>query len=441
MRKGMTAAVALLGLPALAIGQAGTQTPRVPANQTGPPTPAATSGPTERITLDNAIRLALQHNHALQAMRTTILQNQDLEVTANLRPNPVLSWDAQFLPVFQPNQFTADYLNTDAQFDMGIGYLFERGKKRQWRFQAAKDVTDVSRWQVVDNERTLTFNVSSQFIAVLLAESTLDFAEQDLKSFEQTVNISESRLKAGDMSEGDYLKIKLQLLQFQNDVASAKLAKVQAIAGLRQLVGYESVPEQFDVAGDLEYQQVRVGLDELKAMSLRTRPDLMAARQGVISAESQEKLAEANGKQDLTTTVDYSHVNAASGISFFFNIPLAVFNRNQGEIARTKHVITQMQQQASEAAEQAITDVVDAYYALQMNDQIVQLYRGGYVDNAKQSRDISEYAYRHGAASLLDYLDSERTYRANQLGYRQALASYMTALEQMRQAVGTRNLP
>jgi outer membrane protein, heavy metal efflux system len=438
MRQGMAWAIALLAIPAVASGQDSKQLPNVPA---GPPAAAQASGPTERITLDDAIRLALQHNHALQAMRTTILQNQDLEVTANLRPNPVLSWDAQFLPVFTPDQFTADYLNNNAQFDIGIGYLFERGGKRQRRLQAAKDVTEISRFQVTDNERALTFNVAQQFIATLLAQSTLDFAEQDLKSFATTVGISQERRRAGDMSEGDLLKIKLQLLQFQTDVASAKLAKVQAIAALRQLVGYESVPEQFDVAGDLDYQPVHNGLDELKAMSLRTRPDLMAARQGVISAESQVRLALANGKQDLTATVDYSHVSAASGLSFFFNIPLAVFNRNQGEIARTKHVVTQMQEQASETAEQAITDVVDAYFALQMNDQIVQLYRGGYVDDAKQSRDISEYAYRHGAASLLDFLDAERTYRSNQLGYRQALASYMTALEQMRQAVGTRNLP
>jgi len=438
MRKGMAWAIALLALPAWALGQNPRQLPGYPA---APPAAAPANGLTERISLDDAIRLALQHNHALQAMRTTILQNQDLEVTANLRPNPVLSWDAQFLPFFQPDQFTSSYVDSNAQFDIGVGYLFERGKKRQRRWQAAKDVTQVSRWQVNDNERTLTFNVAQQFIATLLAQSTFDFAEQDLKSFEKTVEISQERRRAGDMSEGDFLKIKLQLLQFQNDVASAKLAKVQAIAALRQLVGYESVPEQFDVAGELEYQPVHTGLDELKAMSLRTRPDLMAARQSVISAESQEKLAEANGKQDLTTTVDYSHVNAASGLSFFFNIPLAVFNRNQGEIARTKHAIAQMQEQASETAEQAITDVVDAFYALRMNDEIVQLYQGGYVENAKQSRDISEYAYRHGAASLLDFLDAERTYRANQLGYRQALASYMTALEQMRQAVGTRNLP
>jgi len=438
MRKGMAWAIALLAIAPVASGQNTKQLPSVPA---GPPAAAPANGPTERITLDDAIRLALEHNHALQAMRTTILQNQALEVTANLRPNPTLSWDAQFLPFFQPDLFTSSYIDNNAQFDMGVGYLFERGRKRQRRLQAAEDVTEVSRWQVTDNERTLTFNVAQQFIATLLAQSTLDFAEQDLGSFQKTVEISQERRHAGDMSEGDLLKIKLQLLQFQMDVASAKLAKVQAIAALRQLVGYESVPDLFDVAGELAYQPVHTGLDELRAMSLRTRPDLMAARQGVVSAESQVRLAQANGKQDLTATVDYSHVNAASGLSFFFNIPLAVFNRNQGEIARTKHVVTQMQEQASETAEQTITDVVDAYYSLQMNDQIVQLYRGGYVDNAQQSRDISEYAYRHGAASLLDFLDAERTYRANQLGYRQALASYMTALEQMRQAVGTRNLP
>ena len=78
---------------------------------------------------------------------------------------------------------------------------------------------------------------------------------------------------------------------------------------------------------------------------------------------------------------------------------------------------------------------------LRANDQIVTLYRSGYLDEAQQSRDITEYAYKHGAASLLDFLDAERSYRATQLGYRQALASYLLALEQLREAVGTRSLP
>jgi cobalt-zinc-cadmium efflux system outer membrane protein len=429
------AAVLLLTLPSWAApAESAPQSPAAPA-QTA--LPAAS----ERISLDDAIRLALQQNHALQAIRTTILQNQAQEVTANLRPNPVLSWDAQFLPIFEPDKFTSDWIENQAQFDLGISYLFEIGKKRQHRLRAARDVTEQTRLQVTDSERMLTFNVAQQFIAALLAQSTLQFAEQNLASFEKSVGISEARRNAGNMSEGDLLKIKLQLLQFQTDLASAKVAKVQALAALRQFVGFESVPDAFDVAGDLDYQAVHGGLDEFKAMALRTRPDLMAARQGVIASQSAEKLAEANVHRDLGTTFNYSHISSTNTGAFFFNIPLPIFDRNQGEVARTKYVITQSQQLAQEASQQVLTDVVDAYYSLRTNDEIIRLYRGGYVDMAKESRDISEYAYKRGAASLLDYLDSERSYRANQLAYRQALANYMVAVEQMRQAVGSRNLP
>jgi outer membrane protein, heavy metal efflux system len=406
-----------------------------PASQTSLPAGAT------HISLDDAIHLALLHNHALQAMRTTIQQSLAGEITANLRPNPTLGLDAQFLPVFQPNKLDADYLDQSAQFDAGIGYLFERGKKRQHRLQAAKDQTSVVRSLVTDNERQLVFNVSQQFVDVLLAESMLEFAQQDLDSFQKTVDISKERFRAGDMSEGDFLKIKLQLLQFQSDVNTAKLAKLQSLAALRQLLGFETVPDDYDVQGTLDYQPVHADLNGLKNLAALNRPDLRAAQQSVTAAESQYALQKANGKMDITGTFNYSHTAGASSGSFFYSMPLPIFNRNQGEIARSQYAITQAQQQASETTQQVSTDVVTAFGNLQTNDQIVQLYQGGYVEQAKQSRDISEYAYRKGAASLLDYLDAERTYRANQLAYRQALANYMLALEQMRQAVGTRNLP
>jgi cobalt-zinc-cadmium efflux system outer membrane protein len=438
MRKGMAWAMALLTMPVFVCAQ---QSPQSPPSAPQPPRPSAAQIGVTRITIEDALRLALQHNHALLAARTTILQNQAQETTANLRPNPVLSWDAQFLPIFQPKQFSADYINTQAQFDLGLGYSFERGGKRQHRLLAARDTTAVTRWQVTDNERQLAFNTSQQFVAVLLAQSMIDLADENLQSFQKTVDISNTRYQAGDMSEGDLLKIKLQLLQFQSDISTAKLAKVQALAALRQLLGYESVPDLFDVEGELDYQPVRAGLDDLKALALRTRPDLQAAQRGVVAARSQASLAVANGKRDLGASFNYSHVAATNTGAFFFNLQLPIFDRNQGEIARTRYAITQSQELANESSQQVLTDVVDAYAALRSNDEIVQLYRGGYVDQAKQSRDISEYAYRRGAASLLDFLDSERSYRANQLAYRQALASYMTALEQMRQSVGTRNLP
>jgi outer membrane protein, heavy metal efflux system len=394
-----------------------------------------------RITLDQAIDLALKHNHSLAALRTTILQNQAQEITANLRPNPTLNGDMQFIPLFSPSNFTSTYLDNGVQFDLGVGYLFERGKKRQHRLGAAKDATAVTTAQVADAERTLTFNVGQQFVAALLAQSTIELAEEDVKSFQQTVDIGQAQYKAGAISEGDFLKIKLQLLQFQSDIAMAKLAKVQALSALRDFLGFEAVPDNYDVEGQLDYQPVHAGMDDLKALALRTRPDVRAAQLGVTAAQSQETLAEANGKRDVTASMNYTHVAAVNSVSIFGSIQIPIFDRNQGEIARTKYAITQFQEQNVAAAEQALSDVVSAYEALHTNDQIIQLYRSGFLDDSKQSRDISEYAYRRGAASLMDFLDSERTYRANELAYRQALASYMTALEQLRDAVGTRTLP
>jgi len=404
------------------------------------PAVAQTTGPV-RISLDEAIQMALQHNHTLLAARTTIQQSQAEETTANLRPNPVLLGDSLFLPFFQPSQLNSSFLDNTVEFDLGISYLFERGKKRQHRLQAAKDQTAVTRSQVVDNERTLTFQTASQFIGVQLAESTLALAQEDLKSFQNTVDISEARYKAGDISEDDYLKIKLQLLQFQTDVSQTQLARAQGLSGLRQLLGYESISVDYDVSGDFDYQPLRAGLEDLQMKALQNRPDLRAAQQGVTAANSQYLLQKANGKRDFTGQINYTHVSDANTASLFGSIQLPIFDRNQGEIARARYAITQAQEQENATNGQVLTDVRDAYEALQSNNQIVTIFRSGYLDEAKQDRDISQYAYQRGAASLLDYLDAERSYRATQLAYRQALASYLSALEQLREAVGTRSLP
>jgi outer membrane protein, heavy metal efflux system len=410
------------------------------APPTAAPTPTRDRPAATQITLEQAITLALANSPSIKAARTQIQQSQAQEITANLRPNPTLAWDSQFIPVFS-GDFSTDTLNNLQQFDIGLGYLFERGHKRQNRLQAARDATAVTAAQIADMERTLVFNVAQQFVNVLLANSTLQFAVENLNSFQDTVTISEQRYKAGDISEGDYLKIKLQLLQFQTDVSSARVAKVQALGSLRQLVGYASLPHDFDVVGDLNYQPLTAALPDLQVKALATRPDLLAAQKSVKAANSQIALARADAKVDVNASASYSHVSGASSTSLFFNVPLPFFNRNQGEIARTKFALTGAELTAKAAEDTVMTDVTNAYESASSNQDVVKLYVSGYLKQAQDSRDISQYAYKAGAATLLDFLDAERSYRSTQLAYRQALAAYMLSLEQLRQAIGTRSLP
>ena len=393
-----------------------------------------------KITLDQAIELAIEHNHGLLAARTVIAQNQGAEIQANVRPNPTLFTDWEYLPLVPTGGGLGSYLHDSTEGDIGISYLFERGQKRQHRLQAAKDTTEVTRSTIHDNERTLAFQTAQLYITAQLADATLDLARQDLKSFQSTVDISESQFKAGGISENDYLQIKLQMVQFQQDVEQGELSKAQALSDLRQQLGYESVPSEYDIAETLEYRPVVLKLDDLQMKALENRPDLRAAQLGISAAKSQYGLAKANGKQDVSVSGNYSHVNAISAVTFSVAVPLPIFDRNQGNIAQTRAAIAQAQETAKMTNGQVLTDVRDAYEGVTSSDRVVKIFTGGARENALKSRDISEYAYRRGAIALLDLLNAERGYRATELAYRQAVAAYVTALEQLREAVGTRSL-
>jgi cobalt-zinc-cadmium efflux system outer membrane protein len=299
----------------------------------------------------------------------------------------------------------------------------------------------VSAKTVTDNERQLRFEVVQAFINVLLAKSVLQFAKEDLSNFSQEVDLNHARLVAGDLGEGDYLKISLQKLQFEQDVSSGELSLVQAKATLRQLLGYQSVADDFDITGTLVHKKQVVQLAELERQALAVRPDLQAARSGVKVASDTVSLAFGNRAKDWTWATDYTYQSigpngTGNAVGFSLSFDLPIHDRNQGEIARSQAAVRQAIETEASTKVGVQTDVVNAYYGLQTNEQIVSLYESGYLDQATQSRDITTYAYGRGAATVLDVLDAQRSYRATQLGYRQAIAAYMTAAEQVNQAVG-----
>jgi cobalt-zinc-cadmium efflux system outer membrane protein len=305
----------------------------------------------------------------------------------------------------------------------------------------AKDNTQVAAQTVTDNERTLKFQTAQAFINVLLAKSVLQLAKDDLANFSQQLDLNHARLVAGDLAEGDYLKLSLQKLQFEQDVSAAVLGLVQARATLRQQLGYQSVTDDFDVSGSLVHTKPSLTLDDLQKKALDTRPDLQSAHTGVKLANDTVSLAFGNRARDWTFSGDYANSNGSNGVGASFSMELPIHDRNQGEIARSQSAVRQSIETESSTRVGVLTDVVNAYFALQSDEEIVVLYESGYLKQATDSRDISNYAFQRGAASILDFLDAERSYRATQLAYRQALAAQMIAVEQLNQAVGTRVIP
>jgi cobalt-zinc-cadmium efflux system outer membrane protein len=419
----VAAAVALASLliPGLAPGQ---------SPPPGSPPPAAL------LTRDQAVALALQRNQSLRAQRVTVEESRAGEITAGLKPNPVFTSANQGFPVFTPSQLTASNVANNQTFTESLGYLFERGGKRDRRVQVARDATEMTARTVDDAARQVRFQVGQAFVGALLAKATLDFARQDLLDFTEVVDLNRKRVTGGDLAEGDYLKIALQKLQFEQDVSAAEVALVQSKAVLRQLVGYDTVAEDFDVVGELARHPAAVSLEALERDAIAARPDLQAARVNTKLAGSTFDLAQANRTRDVTFEVEYDRSGPVNGVGVGLSFEIPVHDRNQGEIARSRFAVDQARETESAARISVLTDVVSAHAAFRTNEKVVALYESGYLEQARQSREISRYAYAKGATGLLDLLDAERTYRSTELAYRQALAAWMTSVEQVNFVVG-----
>lgn len=392
--------------------------------------------PAARVSMDDAVRLALEHNHLLRVQRLNVDISKADEVTAGLKPNPVVTSTNASFPVFSPSQLTWDNVSNNQSFVESFSYLFERGGKREKRALVAEDATSVAARMAADAERQLIFQTRQAFINVLLAQSSLDLAQEDLKNFANVVQVNRDRVRAGDLAESEFLKISLQQLQFEQDVSNAELALVLAKAALRQSVGFDGIADTFEVDGSLAYTKYAVTLDDLRRDALALRPDLLAAQGSVKLAQDTHALALSNRTRDVTGEIEYDRAGPGNGLGFGFSIDLPFHDRNQGNIAHARFGILQATEAQSGAQTAVLTDVVNAYATLQTSEKVVRLYESGYLDQAKQSLDTATFVYQRGAGTLLDLLDAERTYRTTQLAYRQALAAYMTSAQQINFVVG-----
>jgi outer membrane protein, heavy metal efflux system len=408
--------------------------PAVVRAQSG--TPQTTAPPVARLTMDEAVRLAIDRNQTLHVQRMTVDLAKADEVTAALKPNPNFSFSGSGVPIFSPSQLNFSTFRDDVTYDAGLGYTFERGGKRAKRTAVAADATDVAAEGVLEAERQVAFDTRQAFIALLLAKSTRQLAQDNLKSFQQVVELNRQRVTSGDLAEGDFLPVKLQQLQFETDVSAAEVAFVQAQAALRQLVGFETVTEDVDAVGDLAYRPFSVTLDALRAEALASRPDLRVAHSNLKLAQDQATLERGNRAVDISGAADYAKTGTSNTIGLGVSFDLPFHDRNQGNIARADVAVRQAIEAEAGARFGVVTDVVSAFAGYQTAEKVVKLYESGYLDQAKQSLDISTYAFQRGAASLLTLLDAERTYRSTQLAYRQALAAFLSSVEQVNFVVG-----
>ena len=377
-------------------------------------------------------------NPNLRAGQLNIQESKADEITAYLRPNPDMTAGIDQIQPF-PAPATPyrpfGYLFPLLAFD----YLHERQHKRELRLESAQGATTIAESQQLDLERTLLFNLRSAFVQTLQAKALLANAKENLDYFDKELSINRVRFKAGDIARVDLDRLVLQRVQYESDYQTALVTARTAKITLLLLLNSRTPVDQFDVTGPFEFQDQVTPLDEFHSAALAARPDLKAAVETVDKAVVDHKLAVANGSTDPTFGVDFGRnppITIYVGVSV--NIPLRIFDKNQGEKARTEIDISHAQRQKDAAEAQVFSDVDSAYYTLVSSVNLLRPYKGtdGYLDTAVRIRDSMSFAYQRGQAALLDYLDAQRDYRATEVAYINLVGSYLTAASQLNEAVG-----
>jgi cobalt-zinc-cadmium efflux system outer membrane protein len=379
-------------------------------------------------------------NPTLKADANGVDELKAEEITAFLRPNPqfTLSTDgtsiAPYNGVWQPTRGTQGVPN--------ISYLHERDHKRELRLQTAKEATQIGGSLHEDLERNLLFTLRSAFVQTLEAKAVLELARADLEYYDKIIEISRARFKAGDLAQIDLDRIELLRVQYESEIQTAIVnLRTQKIA-LQQLLNDHTPLNKFDVTGPFDFKSDLLRVNDVEQAALDARPDLRAAIQSLEQAKTNHQLAVSNGSTDPTFSAWYSYnpsfnnPNGHQTMGLSVSVPLRIFDRNQGEKQRTQIDIERNQNLTDVTRAQVFSDVDSAYEQVQSNIALLVPYRDKYKDQATRVRDTVTYAYQHGGASLMDFLNAQSDYRVVQLAYLQLVGAYLTSVSQLNLAVG-----
>jgi cobalt-zinc-cadmium efflux system outer membrane protein len=387
------------------------------------------------LSLDQVLTLARNQNPALLAARQNLEATRAQEIQAGVRQNPNLGLNGSNVSL------PAEGASNPYAYTVQLSRLFERGEKRRWRLDGARATTAQTESQLHDQERSTELAVKQAFVAMLIAKASVALSTANLADFRREVAINDDRYKAGDIGKLDFERLDLQLSQFESDQANAFINLRQASDQLQTLMGVESPRLDFDILGTIIPPDVPLDLATLDAKALATRPDYQAALAGVAIADANVRLAYANGTADPTLEGEYDRSGTYNSAGFNLNIPIRIFDRNQGNKKTSEYEAAGSRFTVIAAKNQVLSDVDQAWIGYTQSKALSDRYTAHYLDEAADVLSIAQFAYEHGGIALIDYLDALRDSRSTTSAALAAYANTWLAIHQLSYAAATEVVP
>jgi cobalt-zinc-cadmium efflux system outer membrane protein len=385
----------------------------------------------EKITVERAVAEAIEKNFALMAQRQNIAVAEARIITARLRPNPVLTVEGDHLDLLGTRYSDVNRAGP-AEFSARTDVVLERGGKRNYRIEAAEAAREVARLQFLDSVRSLVLDVQTAFADATLAGSNLALARENLKALNEIVEVNQARVRSGDLAEVELLRTRVAALGFQNAVRQGELRLRAALNRLKLLLGRSRDARGIEVAGDLRRDPGPVSRSDVERDALARRPDVLALRQDQARSAAELRLQLAQGKVDYVVGTEYRRQQGLAGtgnsLGLFFSAPLPLLNRNQGEIERARQEHQQIELRLRGLEATIRSDVDTAYEQYSTAKGLLETIERDMLQQSQDVRQIMEYSYRRGEATLVEFLDAQRAFNETTQAYNEARAEYARSL-------------
>ncbi len=381
------------------------------------------------LSMEEAVVIALKRNRDIIAAKLDLKEADYDKVAAEMYPNPVFGYQIGNLVLGRGNLY-----NTQPQpsyspasrhpgvfsqtvHSVGISEVIDIWAKRSLRIRAAEQELRYKRLLLEDALREITYAVRSAFAEVLRKRSELEFSKEVLDRYSETVKLSHSRFKAGEISEAEFRKIELEGLKYQNAVIDAELERDLARQSLAALLGFGSIDELPDMFLQDEVGALQRSVSDLTREAIQNRPDLRAIAEGRRYATASLASARREAYPDLTLGVTYVHSeyqvagDNPNTLGFGASMPVPFFDRNQANIGRAEVGVMRSDNDTVRLTLQIRHEVAEAVRRFQRAESMLALFKeGGMLERAETSLRVAEKSYKAGAVSLLEFLESQRTY-------------------------------
>ena len=392
------------------------------------------TNPPKRITIADAVSIFLQQNLELVAARYDIDTVDAEKLSAKLRPNPQITIGSSGLPL----KFNGPFI-TQQTFAYNISQDFELGGKRQKRIAAANANSQLARAQFQMVVWQMTNDVKKKFYAVLLAESLLNLARENQKTFADIVTRTTQVFKLGEISGLDLQRLEIEKFKFDTDLANSERDYEIALRDLRVSLGGDYRAMDIEAAGAIDYyQQYDFSYGDLRDKALAARPDLKAAFVGESAADAAIRLQEAQRIPDVLLTAGVNQV-VAGGSNYNYGVGITLPTSDRNQTGRAKALIEKRraQNQQQMITNLVLSDVDKALVAFNIQKRRVELYRTGVLTKVTDIQTLTEFSLKAGESSTLELLDAIRTRRNTLAGFYQTIFDYQMSLLDLELATAT----